>query len=155
MRHLGHEHLRIGVVARDVARVWSTVKLKAYTQCRQFGKAPFNSTRFRAFCLRCGITGPSRWLWTWCYFWPTRTLRRLLAHLPAVWRRLVTGNLDVVHLKIDHDRLLDEPSATSVASMIEERFELAAADRAVRSRAILHSSRGTTVREEKHADTSR
>jgi thioesterase domain-containing protein len=45
------------------------------------------------------------------------------ANLPAVWRRLVTGNLEVVHLKIDHDRLLDEPSAASVASMIEERFE--------------------------------
>jgi amino acid adenylation domain-containing protein len=122
MRHLGHD-MRIGVVARDVARVWSTVKLKAYTQCRQFGKAPFQLDTVSGFLFALRNYRPKPLAVDVVLFLADENAPPASAHLPAVWRRLVTGNLDVVHLKTDHDRLLDEPSATSVASMIEERFE--------------------------------
>jgi thioesterase domain-containing protein len=122
MRHLDRE-MRLGVVARDVARVWSTVKLKAYTQCRQFGRSPFQLDTVSGFLFALRNYRPKPLHADAVLFLADENAPPASANLPAVWRRLVTGNLDVVHLKIDHDRLLDDPSAANVASMIEERFE--------------------------------
>ena len=122
MRQLNND-MRIGVIARDVARVWSTVKLKAYTQLRQLGKPPFQLDTVSGFLFALRNYRPKPLPVDVLLFLADENAPRAAANLPAVWRRLITGNLDVVHLKIDHDRLLDDPSATSIASMIEERFE--------------------------------
>ena len=110
-------------MARDLARVWSTVKLKAYTQCQLFGKVPFQLDTVSGFLFALRNYRPKALPVDVVLFLADENAPPASAHLPAVWRRLVTGNLDVVHLQIDHDRLLDEPSATRVASMIEARFE--------------------------------
>jgi amino acid adenylation domain-containing protein len=122
MRHLDRD-MRLGILARDVARVWSTVKLKAYTECRRLAKPPFQLDTVSGFLLALRNYRPKPLAADVILFLADENAPPASANLPAVWRRLVTGNLEVVHLKIDHDRLLDEPSAASVASMIEERFE--------------------------------
>lgn len=122
MRHLEGE-MRLGVVARDIARVWSTIKLKAYTQCQRFGRTPFQLDTVSGFLFALRNYRPRPLAADAMLFLADANAPSASANLPAVWRRLITGKLDVVHLQIDHDRLLDEPSAASVASMIEERFE--------------------------------
>jgi thioesterase domain-containing protein len=122
MRNLDPE-MRLGVVARDVARVWSTIKLKAYTQCQQFGKMPFQLDTVSGFLLALRNYRPKPLNADVVLFLADENDPPASANLPDIWRRLVTGRLDVVHLKIDHDRLLDEPSAASIASMIEERLD--------------------------------
>jgi amino acid adenylation domain-containing protein len=122
MRHLNNE-MRIGVIARDLARLWSTVKLKAYTQLQQVGKSPFQLDTVSGFLFALRNYRPKPLAVDVVLFLADENAPPTAANLPAVWRRLITGNLDVIHLNIDHDRLLDEPCAKSVASMIEERFE--------------------------------
>jgi amino acid adenylation domain-containing protein len=122
MRHLDGE-MRLGVIARDVARVWSTLKLKAYTHWQQMGRVPFQLDTVSGFLLALRNYRPKPHSANVVLFLADENAPPASANLPAVWRRLVTGNLEVVHLNIDHDRLLDEPSAAKVASMIEERFE--------------------------------
>jgi hypothetical protein len=122
MRHLDRE-MRVGLIARDVARVWSTVKLKAYTLCRKLGGTPFQLDTVSGFLFALRNYRPKALAADVILFLADQNAPPASANLPSVWRRLVTGNLEVVHLKIDHDRLLDEPSAASVASIIEKRFE--------------------------------
>lgn len=122
MRHLDRE-MRLGLIARDMARVWSTVKLKAYTVCQQLGGAPFQLDTVSGFLFALRNYRPKPLAADVILFLADENAPPASANLPSVWRRLVTGNLEVVHLKIDHDRLLDEPSAANVASMIDGRFE--------------------------------
>jgi thioesterase domain-containing protein len=122
LRHLDRE-MGLGLIARDVARVWSTVKLKVYTQGQRLGRIPFQLDTVSGFLLALRNYRPKPLAADVILFLADQNAPPASANLPSVWRRLVTGSLEVVHLKIDHDRLLDEPSAATVASMIEERFE--------------------------------
>jgi hypothetical protein len=42
--------------------------------------------------------------------------------LELIWKKLITGKLDVRHIETDHDELLNERHARLLATQIEDRF---------------------------------
>ncbi len=121
IRSLGPEK-RSSVLGRDLARLWSTIKLKTYSQCRNLGIAPFRLDAVSAFLLALKSYRPTPLKADVLLFLADENAPITAANLATIWRHLVKGSLDVIHLPVDHDRLLEEPSAAALASRIEDRI---------------------------------
>jgi amino acid adenylation domain-containing protein len=113
---------RSSVLGRDVARLWSTIKLKTYSQSQRLGRAPFRLDAVSAFLLALQNYRPTPLNTDVILFLADENAPATAANLATVWQHLVEGTLDVIHLSVDHDRLLDEPSVTMLASEIEGRM---------------------------------
>lgn len=114
---------RAGIVARDAARLWSTVKLKFYGWTRNWSRNPVRLDAVSAFLFAIRNYRPCPLNARVTLFLADVNAPGSAKNLPAVWRALVTGRLDVHHLATDHDRLLEAPFAAELAHSIEEQIE--------------------------------
>jgi amino acid adenylation domain-containing protein len=119
MRNLRGEN-RLVVVARDFARFWSTVKLKTYPQLNRIGT--FRLDTLSGFLLALRNYRPKPLDTDAFLFLADANAPPAAATLPAIWQGLVTGRLEVIHLPVDHDHLLEDPNAGLLATTIEDAF---------------------------------
>jgi amino acid adenylation domain-containing protein len=119
MRNLRGEN-RLVVIARDFARFWSTVKLKTYPRLNRIGT--FRLDTLSGFLLALRNYRPKPLDTDVFLFLADANAPPAAATLPAVWQSLVTGKLEVIHLPVDHDHLLEYPSAGLLATTIEDAF---------------------------------
>jgi amino acid adenylation domain-containing protein len=114
---------RTGIVARDLARFWATIKLKIYSQTRKWHWTPVRLDAVSAFLFAIRNYRPRPLNARVTLFLADLNAPSSAKTLPAVWRALVTGHLEVHHLATDHDRLLEAPFAQELANRIEEQIE--------------------------------
>jgi hypothetical protein len=117
------EGKRVNIVVRDLARIWSTLKLKLYGRTRTWNRNPIRLDAVSAFLFAIRTYRPEPLNVRVTLFLADENAPASARNLPAVWRALVTGRLEVRHLATDHDRLLDAPFAAELASKIEEQIE--------------------------------
>jgi thioesterase domain-containing protein/acyl carrier protein len=114
---------RLDIVARDVARIWATVKLKAYGRAKGWRYNPIRLDAVSAFLFAIRNYRPKPLNARVTLFLADSNAPASAKNLPDVWASLVTGQFDVQHLATDHDRLLDAPFAAVLAASIEQRIE--------------------------------
>jgi len=114
---------RAGIIARDMARLWATVKLKLYARSRNWSWNPVRLDAVSAFLFAIRNYRPQPLNARVTLFLADVNAPASAKNLPVVWRALVTGRLDVRHIPIDHDRLLEVPFAAELAHGIENQIE--------------------------------
>lgn len=114
---------RMGIIARDLARIWSTLKLKAYARAKDWRWNPIRLDAVSAFLYAIRNYRPKPLNARVTLFLADVNAPLSARNLPAVWKELVTGEFDVHHLATDHDRLLDAPFAAQLAATIESQIE--------------------------------
>jgi acetoacetyl-CoA synthetase len=107
---------RLAFVRHDLERAWSGIKIKAYP--RLLGKLSA-STAF-LLALRTYRPKPSQVSAT--LFVADQNAPQSSASLPAMWRDVIKGALEIVHLEVSHHELLDEKHAKALASYIENQI---------------------------------
>jgi amino acid adenylation domain-containing protein len=114
---------RTGIIARDLARLWATVKLKLYSRTRKWRWTLVRLDAVSAFLFAIRNYRPRPLNARVILFLADLNAPASAKTLPSIWRALVTGRLDVHHLATDHDRLLESPFAKELATSIEEQIE--------------------------------
>ena len=114
---------RLGIIARDMARIWATLKLKAYERTKSWKYNPIRLDAVSAFLFAIRNYRPKPLNARVTLFLADSNAPASAKNLPDVWASLVTGQFDVEHLATDHDRLLDAPFAAVLAASIERRIE--------------------------------
>jgi thioesterase domain-containing protein len=114
---------RAGIVARDLARLSATIKLKLYGRTRNWRWNPVRLDAVSAFLFAIRNYRPRPLNARVTLFVADVNAPASAKNLPAVWQALVTGRLDVHHLATDHDRLLEAPFAAELAHSIEGQIE--------------------------------
>ena len=113
---------RLGIIARDFARIWSTLKLKTYEKAQGWHWNPVRLDPVSAFLFAIRNYRPTPLAARVTLFLANVNAPAPAKHLPAVWRELVIGELHVHQLATDHDRLLEAPFAAELANTIERQI---------------------------------
>jgi len=121
MRVLDQDRRRI-VVGRDVARMWSTIKLNMYSTVKQLRLPAFRLDSVSAFLLALRNYSPRPLNANVLLFLATKPVPEVARGLELIWKKLITGTLDIRHIETDHDELLSESYARLLATQIEDRF---------------------------------
>ncbi len=121
MRVLDHDRRRL-VVGRDMARMWSTFKLKMYNVAKQLHLPAFPLDSVSAFLLALRNYSPRPLNVNVLLFLAAKPAPEVAKGLELIWKKLITGKLDVRHIETDHDELLNERHARLLATQIEDRF---------------------------------
>jgi amino acid adenylation domain-containing protein len=122
MRVLDQDRRRL-VVGRDVARMWSTIKLNMYSAAKQLHLPAFRLDSVSAFLLALRNYSPRPLGANVLLFLATKPAPEVAKGLELIWKKLITGTLDIRHIETDHDELLDESHARLLAAQIEDRFD--------------------------------
>lgn len=121
MRVLDQDRRRL-VVGRDVARMWSTIKLNLYNAAKQLRLPAFRLDSVSAFLLALRSYSPRPLDANVLLFLATKPAPEVAKGLELIWKKLVTGKLDIRHVETDHDDLLNNTYAQILATQIEDRF---------------------------------
>jgi amino acid adenylation domain-containing protein len=120
MRNLYRDNPLI-VLHNDFERFWATVKVKLFQRLQ--GVAPFRLDAMSAFLLALRTYEPKPIDAKVILFLADEHAPTSTEMLANVWKTLVPGQLSLVHLAVDHDRLLLAPFASELAEKIEQCFK--------------------------------
>jgi thioesterase domain-containing protein len=102
--------------------MWSTIKLNMYSAAKQLHLPAFRLDSVSAFLLALRNYSPRPLGANVLLFLATKPAPEVAKGLELIWKKLITGTLDIRHIETDHDELLDESQARLLAAQIEDRF---------------------------------
>ena len=112
---------KLDVIGRDLVRIWSTLKLKAFAALDRKG-VRFRLDAFSAFLLALTRYRPKPLPLNAILFLADRNAPQSSSNLPAIWLALASHSVEIVHLAVDHDHLLEPSFAGQVAALVEQKL---------------------------------